>query len=605
MLRFNRAEKKLHLMNARFAVGADDFLLDGTPFRVLSGAIHYFRVHPGQWRERIRAAKLMGLNTIETYVAWNEHAPEPDVFDVAGRLDLGAFLDAVAEEGLFAIVRPGPYICAEFDNGGLPGWLTRVPGIVLRTSDPAYLTPVLDYLTRVIDIVRDRQVDVGGPVILMQIENEYGAYGDDAVYLRRLVDLYREQGITVPLTTVDQPQDAMLAAGGLPDILRTASFGSHAAERLQTLRTHQPRGPLMCGEFWDGWFDSWGGIHHTTSAADAAAELDALLAAGASVNIYMFHGGTNFGLTSGANHKGRYTPIATTYDYDAPLDELGRPTAKYWAFRDVIARHLPVSDPVGPDPTGPDAGALDAAPLAEFAVTFTEGAALAELPLRKPAATATDGPPSFDEIGHYRGVAVYSADITGLGGGVLQFAGVRDRAWVSVDGRRVGILDRGNHERGIELPAGERLEILVEDQGRVNYGPRLGETKGLRGPVRLSGRVIADWSVAPVDLDAVPDLPLPGLDAGLPRGTAVVRARFDLEAPSDLLLDTSPLGKGFAWVNGFALGRYWQRGPQRTLYVPAPATLAGENALTVLELDVLADDSLRFVCAPELGPTEE
>jgi len=580
---------------SRIAIGEHDFLLDGEPFRVLAGALHYFRVHPGHWAARIRAAHLMGLNTIETYVAWNEHAPTPDGFDTSGRLDLGAFLDAVAAEGMHAIVRPGPYICAEFDNGGLPGWLTSIPGIALRSSDPAYLAPVEEYLAQVIEMVRPRQIDRGGPVILMQIENEYGAYGDDSAYLRRLVDLHREHGITVPLTTVDQPQEAMLAAGGLPDVLRTASFGSNAYDRLRTLRDHQPTGPLMCGEFWDGWFDSWGGIHHTTPVADAAAELDALLSAGASVNIYMFHGGTNFGLTSGANHKGRYVPISTTYDYDAPLDELGRPTEKYWAFRDVIARHFPVSD----------LERIEPAPLAQFDVALTEGAVLESLPVHGAATTSVTGPPTFDEIAHYRGLVSYSADVRGRGAGVLDAAGVRDRAWVSVDGMRVGVLDRGDHERALYMPAGDRLDILVEDQGRVNYGMRLGEAKGLIGPVRLAGATIDEWTVVPIDLDEVPRISLPPIPAALAGSASVVGGTFDLERPADLLLDTAEWGKGVAWVNGFLLGRYWRRGPQRTLFVPEPATVAGRNRITVLELEASSSRRARFVREPDLGPTEE
>lgn len=226
---------------------------------------------------------------------------------------------------MHAIVRPGPYICAEWDGGGLPGWLFEDPAVGVRRSEPLYLAAVDEFLRRVYEIVAPRQIDMGGPVILVQIENEYGAYGDDADYLRHLVDLTRESGIIVPLTTVDQPTDEMLSRGSLDELHRTGSFGSRATERLATLRRHQPTGPLMCSEFWDGWFDHWGEHHHTTSASDAAAELDALLAAGASVNIYMFHGGTNFGFTNGANHKGTYQSHVTSYDYDAPLDETGSP----------------------------------------------------------------------------------------------------------------------------------------------------------------------------------------------------------------------------------------------------------------------------------------
>jgi beta-galactosidase len=590
-------EKNLHHSSPRMTIGDTDFLLDGEPFRVLSGAIHYFRVHPAQWRHRIRAARGMGLNTIETYVAWNEHATRPGAFDTTGRLDIGGFLDIVQEEGMRAIVRPGPYICAEFDNGGLPGWLTSTPGIRLRRSDPLFVDAVTGYLTQVFDVVRPRQIDRGGPVILMQVENEYGAYGDDKDYLRRLADLHREHGITVPLTTIDQPTDRMLADGGLPDLLKTGSFGSRAEERLATLRRHQPAGPLMCAEFWDGWFDSWGTIHHTTDADASAAELDAILTAGASVNIYMFHGGTNGATTNGANHKGRYLPITTSYDYDAPLDEAGRPTAKYHAFREVIRRHFP--DAVGGEPTEP---ATAAAPA--FEAAFTHGAPLDDLdgifdrPVSRPAA------PSFDEIGHFRGVARYTARIDGVGAGVLA-AEVRDRAVVRIDGTPVGILDRESRTDAIPVPAGRTLDLLVEDQGRVNYGPRLGEPKGLIGAVRIGATTIADWEVRPIDLDAIPGADLPTLPATDIAGAQVLRAEVLLDEPADLFLDTAGWGKGFAWFNDAALGRYWRRGPQRTLYVPGPATVAGANVLTVLELEAMPDRVARFLADHDLGPTEE
>ncbi|WP_211293437.1 beta-galactosidase, partial [Amycolatopsis pretoriensis] len=260
-----------------FAIGETDFLLDGQPFRILSGALHYFRVHPDLWADRIDKARRMGLNTIETYVPWNAHAPSPDTFDLTGGLDLGRFLELIAEAGMYAIVRPGPYICAEWDNGGLPAWLFRDPAVGVRRYEPRYLAAVREYLTRVYEVVVPHQVDRGGPVLLVQVENEYGAFGDDKQYLRALADHTRASGITVPLTTVDQPD--MLEAGSLDGLHRTASFGSGARERLAILRAHQPTGPLMCSEFWNGWFDHWGAHHHTTPAADAAAELDALLAA--------------------------------------------------------------------------------------------------------------------------------------------------------------------------------------------------------------------------------------------------------------------------------------------------------------------------------------
>ncbi len=585
-------------MTARtFEIGERDFLLDGAPHRVISGALHYFRVHPDQWRDRIRMGRLMGLNTIETYVAWNEHSPERGTFDTSGRLDLDRFLRVVHEEGMHAIVRPGPYICAEFDGGGLPGWLFREEGVGIRSLEPRYLAAVSGYLRRVMDIVAPLQVDRGGPVILLQVENEYGAYGSDHAYLRALTDLFRECGATVPLTTVDQPVPEMLAAGTLPELHATGSFGSRVPERLAALRAQQPTGPLMCSEFWCGWFDHWGAHHHVADAAASAGELDALLSAGASVNIYMLHGGTNFGLTNGANDKGVYQPTVTSYDYDAPLDEAGRPTEKFWAFREVIARHAPVPE-------------LDRAPRAPLHVPeparLRRLGALADV-LPDPTWTAFDEVPTMDAIGRWRGMTRYRVDLdAGAAPAVLAFAEVRDRAWVSLDGQPVATLAREAHERTVTLPAGQGLlEILVEDEGRVNYGPRIGEQKGLIGPATLDGRPLRGWRIAPVALDALPAAAAQfDLGAAPATGATVWQARVALTGPADLSLSTAGLGKGLVWVGQSCLGRYWRKGPQQSLFVPAPLTRAGENMVTILELETLDIDELVFLDDLRLGHTE-
>ncbi|MDQ7877058.1 beta-galactosidase [Microbacterium sp. QXD-8] len=596
-----RPERHLVTGEQRFAIGETDFLLDGEPFRVLAGALHYFRVHPGQWADRIRKARLMGLNTIETYVAWNAHEPVRGEWDATGWNDLGAFLDLVAAEGMHAIVRPGPYICAEWHNGGLPVWLTGLEGVGLRRSEPLYLTEVTAYLQRVYDIVAPRQIDRGGPVVLVQIENEYGAYGDDTAYLEHLVRVTRDAAITVPLTTIDQPTDQMLRDGSVAGVHLTGSFGSRAEERLATLRHHQPTGPLMCAEFWDGWFDWWGNAHHTTPAAATAAELDTLLAAGASVNFYMFHGGTNFGLTNGANDKGRYLPIVTSYDYDAPLDERGDPTDKYFAFREVIAKYAPVPEEV-PAVSGP-------APVFEVALTAVAVPAEADVPVET-AEPRHETPPTFEEIAHLSALVSYEAELPGGQGGVLRFGEVRDHAWVSVDGVAVGALSRTRHEDALVVPGGRRVRVLVEEQGRVNYDARLGEPKGLIGPVSLGGAPVTGWTATPIDVAALGAAVADA--AGSPAGVAgstvapfLLRGSFSLESIADLFLDTAGWGKGYALVNGFLLGRYWSSGPQRTLYVPAAALHAGENSVVVIELDRVTDAVARFVAEPELGPREE
>ncbi|PVE91512.1 beta-galactosidase family protein [Microbacterium sp. TPD7012] len=573
-----------------FSIGDTDFLRDGSPHQVISGAIHYFRVHPDQWQDRIRKARLMGLNTIETYVAWNAHEPRRGEWDASGWNDLGRFLDLVHAEGMDAIVRPGPYICAEWHNGGLPVWLTGGER-ELRSSEPAFLADVSSYLRRVYEIVAPRQIDRGGPVVLVQIENEYGAYGSDKAYLEALVTVTRDAGITVPLTTVDQPVDRMLDDGSLPELHKTGSFGSRSAERLATLRKHQPTGPLMCSEFWDGWFDWWGGVHHTTDVATAAADLDELLAAGASVNIYMFHGGTNFGLTNGANDKGRYLPLVTSYDYDAPLDEAGDPTEKFFAFRDVIAKYAPVPEELP--------ARIAAAPTFDVALSPLGGwtDATASGPV-------TVHPLTFDELGHLSALVRYDVELPGQGG-LLAVEDVRDLAWVSVDGQPVGTLSRTRHDRTIRIPAGGLLSILVEDQGRVNYDHRLGEEKGLLGSVTLDGVPLTGWRSTPLDVTAITAAISGRSDDAAEDGPLAWAGDFSLEEPSDLFLETSAWSKGYAFLNGFFLGRYWRNGPQRTLYVPAPATRSGANRLIVLELEHLVAPRASFVGALSLGDTEE
>ena len=568
-----------------FSIGQTDFLRDGAPHRILSGAIHYFRVHPELWADRIRKAKLMGLNTVETYVAWNAHEPRKGEWDATGWNDLGRFLDLVAAEGMHAIVRPGPYICAEWHNGGLPVWLTGI-GAELRSSDARYLVEVSAYLRRVYEIVAPRQIDRGGRVVLVQIENEYGAYGDDSAYLEELVRVTRDAGITVPLTTVDQPLDRMLHDGSLDGLHRTGSFGSRVPERLATLREHQRTVPQMCAEFWDGWFDWWGGVHHTTDAATAASDLDALLAAGASVNIYMFHGGTNFGATNGANHKGRYLPLVTSYDYDAPLDEAGNPTAKFHAFREVLAKYAPVPAEVP----------ASAAPAPAFTVALAPAGSWTQAAVDAPAA---EHPPTFDALGTLDPLVRYETRLHGRGG-TLAFAAVRDLAWVAVDGLPVGRLSRTLGERSLVIPAGDTLSVLVEDQGRVNYDHRLGEQKGLIGQATLDGSPLTGWTATPVAASA--SAITAEQRSGMPEAW---EGSFELDAAADLFLDTSSWGKGFAFVNGFALGRYWRTGPTGTLYVPRPVTRAGSNSVTVLELEHLLTPVAPFVAAAALGPTSE
>lgn len=565
----------------------------------ISGALHYFRVHPDQWATRLAWLRHLGLDTVETYVPWNLHEPRPGEHRFDGIADLDRFLDEAAAAGLEAIVRPGPYICAEWDNGGLPSWLTGRPGIVLRTCDPAYLAAVDAWFDVLVPRLAARQTTRGGPVALVQVENEYGSFGSDAGYLAHLRDGLRARGIDVGLVTSDGADDWYLTGGTVPGAAATVNFGSRPDEAFAALRRHRPGDPLFCMEFWNGWFDHWGEPHHVRGHADAADTLERMLAAGASVNLYMAHGGTSFGCTAGANHDGRYQPTVTSYDYDAPLDERGAPTAKFSAYREVIGRYADL--PGDPPPPLPPVLPAREVPLGDFVPLDASFDHLATVHASSP------HPPTFEELGVDHGLVRYAATILGpRRTHDLAVEGLADRAHVFVDGRFVTVLERDSDcVLPLDVPdGGRRVELLVESMGRVNYGPLLGERKGLVGGVRHAGQAVHGWEATALPLPGLPAVPwgavLPG--AGGPRATAGWhRGRLHVDEPGDAYLALPGWGKGYAWVNGFCLGRHWERGPQRTLFVPAPVLAHGSNEVVVLELDGRADARVELVDRPELG----
>ncbi|MFJ5809589.1 beta-galactosidase family protein [Streptomyces sp. NPDC093093] len=575
----------------------DGFRLDGEPFRILSGGLHYFRVHPERWRDRLRKARLMGLNTVETYVPWNLHQPRPDAFRMEGGLDLPAFLDLAAAEGLHVLLRPGPYICAEWEGGGLPSWLLADPDIRLRSRDPRFLAAVDDYFRRLLLPLRSRLATRGGPILAVQVENEYGAYGDDTAYLEHLADSLRSRGVDVPLFTCDQPAD--LERGALPGLLATANFGSRSAQHLAGLRTARPSGPLLCTEFWIGWFDRWGGNHVVRDAEQASQELDELLATGASVNFYMFHGGTNFGFMNGANDKHTYRPTVTSYDYDAPLDEAGDPTEKFAAFRKVIAKYAPVPAELPP---------ARAAKFSREEVALTESIGLLDGAPVLGDAVASSRPLTMEELGQDYGFVLYETELPDTGPALLVLEQVRDRAQVFLDGQPVGVLERESHEHALTFSVPRRgsvLTVLVENQGRVNYGPGIHDRKGLPGRVLLNGAPLDGWTSRPLPLTTLEDLPF-GTAPATPIGPAFHRGTFETDRPADTFLHLDGWTKGNAWINGFALGRYWSRGPQRSLYVPGPVLRTGVNEVVVLELHAPCHArTVAFRETPDLGPVED
>lgn len=587
------------------------FLLDGEPRRIVSGALHYFRVHPGHWADRLRKARLMGLDAIDTYVPWNLHERRRGEFRLDGGLDLPRFLDLAAEAGLLVLLRPGPYICAEWEGGGLPSWLALEPDYRPRSADPGFLSAVDGYFAQLLPRVERHLGPNGGPIVALQVENEFGALGEEAQdYLAHLAKRLGEYAPGVALFTCDQAEDAMLARGGLPGVLRTVNFDAGAGRALAELRRQQPAGPLMAGEFWVGWFDHWGGRHHVRPAEEAAAELETLLAAGASVNLYMFHGGTNFGFTSGANDKHRYAPTVTSYDYDSPLDEAGDPTAKFAALREVIARHLPPAQ----------AADLLAAPipppapkLAVPGIRLTAYASLLDYADALGPAEPAEQPPTMEQLGQDFGFVRYRTVLADPRPGQLRLHGFADRAQIFLDCQHVGTVEREHRTGAVELAdprPGAVLEILVENQGRVNYGPGLIDPKGLTGPVTLGGAPVTGWTSVALTLDS----PAPPTSVEVPvgdtaraaRGPAFHRGVFEVDEPADTFLAFDGWAKGTAWVNGFHLGRYWSRGPQRSLYVPGPVLRPGRNEIVLLELEAPAGHGrVDLRDHAEFGPTED
>lgn len=578
-----------------------DFLLDGAPLRILSGALHYFRVLPEQWEDRLRKLRAMGLNTVETYVAWNLHEARPGEFSFDGSLDLVAFCRLAQRLGLHVILRPGPYICAEWEFGGLPAWLLKDADMVLRSSYRPYLDAVERFFTALLPRLLPLEHERGGPVIAWQVENEYGSYGSDKAYLGWLEALMRKLGLTGLFFTSDGPTAHMLTHGTLPHLLKTGNFGSRAVSELATLREYQPLGPLMCMEYWNGWFDHWGEPHHTRDAADAAACLDDILGAGASVNIFMFHGGTSFGYMNGANtdpETHRYQPTVNSYDYDAPLSEDGLPTEKFWRMREVIARHVPLPPLELPEPA--PRFAHEALPLRPRAALFDEGWLSAQ-PRHRDQATR-----SMEALGQDYGYLLYRSDMEHPAGPVcLSAQDVHDLALVYLDGRYMGQLVRDEQTRlMLDWPGGRaRLELLLVNLGRVNYGPQLHDRKGLLGWVRLGVNLIQDWLHVSLPL-AEPPPDLPRASSGSGDSPCFYEARFDAPQAGDCFVEIEQGRMGQVWLNGFHLGRFWSRGPQRALYLPWPLLRAQGNELVVLELLPQRESPPRVLFHPHV-PAQE
>ena len=581
----------------------DEFYLDGKPFQIISGGIHYFRVLPEYWEDRLRKLKALGCNTVETYVPWNMHEPKKGEFDFVGErwhgmLDLKRFVETAQKIGLWVILRPSPYICAEWDFGGFPAWLLSEGEMELRTSDERYLRHVRDYYQVLMPYLAPMQVTQGGPVLMMQVENEYGTFGNDRKYLELLRDMMREGGIDVPLFASDGPGADILSNTAVEGVFPTANFGSRAKVAYSCLKDFNGGGPCMCTEFWLGWFDAWrDGKHHTTDPDEAAKELKELLENG-SVNLYMFEGGTNFGFMNGSNYGTHLTPDVTSYDYDAVLTEDGQLTEKYHKLKKVITEHIqkePEAEPTVPV----ERRAYGKIPVSQKVDLFH---ALPKLD----APIETVAPRSMEQAGQGYGYMLYSTILdTSTELSNLRLYKAADRAIAFVDGKKaLTAFDREleeGHEVGPFYGKNMKLDILVENMGRVNYGPMLNwQRKGIDGCVFINSRFSQhNWKQYPLPMDNLEQLDYnAGYEEGIP---AFYRFEFEAEEIGDTFLDFAGWGKGFVVVNGFQLGRFWEEGPQRRLYVPGALLHKGCNEIILFETEGKHSEEICLEAVPDLG----
>ncbi|WP_329741410.1 beta-galactosidase family protein [Dyella sp. A6] len=573
-------------------IAGDHFVRAGKPYQIIAGSMHFQRVPRAYWRDRLEKARAMGLNTITTYVFWNAVEPRPGHFDFKGRNDVAAFLRLAQAMGLNVILRPGPYACAEWEAGGLPAWLFADPNLHVRTRDPAFLHAVDRYFDALGRQVAPLMASRGGPVIAVQVENEYGSYGNDRRYMEDIRQALKKAGMGSDiLFTSDGPGE--LKNDAMPGVLAVVNFApGEARKAFAELAAFRPRQPRMAGEYWAGWFDQWGGAHAQTDTSTQAKELAWILGQGDSVNIYMFEGGTSFGFMNGANFQGgpadHYAPQTTSYDYDAALDEGGRPRRKFMLFRDVIERATDKTPPPLPP-------ALPRMRLPIF--TLTQSASLWS---NLPAPVHVDLPKPMEHFGQAYGYILYRTRLDGPHHGQLYLGDVRDYAAVYIDRQRVGTVDRRLKQVALDIDTGpgrHTLDVLVENTGRINYGPHLADGRaGLVDPVMFDGRVLHGWDVYPLPMRSPRQIH--GWSTVPVTGPAFHRGWFDVTQRLDTFLDVRAFGKGFAWVNGHNLGRIWSIGPQHSLYLPAPWMRRGRNDVVVFDLRSDVRPTLRGLDTP-------
>lgn len=584
-----------------FGVKDDRFVLNGEPFNIYSGAMHYFRTLPEYWEDRLLKLKKAGFNTVETYVCWNLHEPKKGEYDFSGMLDIVKFLKTAQELGLYAIVRPGPYICAEWEFGGFPAWLLADKNIELRCNSELYLKHVRDYFEKLFSLLVPQLITNGGNIIAMQIENEYGSYANDKKYLKALEKMYDELGIDVLKFTSDGTWCNMLSGGTIDGVLPTLNFGSRTATAFGAL---EPFGkvPKMCMEFWCGWFDHWGEKHHTRGADSTLKEIEEFLKQDASFNMYMFHGGTNFGFNAGANHRGKYQPTVTSYDYCAPLTEWGDYTETYHKIRKLLCEKQGIAmAELPPSPTMQSIGQ----------VKLTEKAELFENLDRISVKNESALPRNMEAYGQNYGLIYYKTKIKGkYDAGFLGIEDVYDYAQVYFDGKKIATIDRMKEKSFLTklklkkqlfikgVNGESELGILVDTMGRVNYGFDLYDRKGI-SKVTLANQVLMDYDVYSIPLDNLENLEFSANESKTAAGPVFLKGNFKA-GKGDCFVNMEGFTKGYVFVNGFNLGRYWSIGPQKALYLPG-SLLKEENEIIIFETENCKADSVKIQAEPMLG----
>lgn len=583
----------LHAQNTdqyNFKAGKGSFLLNGKPFVIKAAELHYPRIPKPYWDQRIKLCKALGMNTVCLYVFWNTHEPRPGEFDFTGQNNLAEFCRLCHQNNMYVILRPGPYVCAEWEMGGLPWWLLKKKDIQLRKSDPYFIDRVTLFEQAVARQVAEMSIAKGGPIIMVQVENEYGSYGEDKGYVSQIRDIIRSTFPDITLFQCDWSSN--FTKNGLDDLIWTINFGTGAniEQQFAPLKKIRPDTPLMCSEFWSGWFDKWGAHHETRPAENMIKGIDEMLSKGISFSLYMTHGGTNWGHWAGANSPG-FAPDVTSYDYDAPISESGQTTPKYWALRKTLAKYMNGEKQTKVPPL------IKSICIPAF--EFTEVAPLfANLPEAK-------NDKDIHTMEHYDqgfGSILYRTTLPEIPSrSLLTINEAHDYAQIFLNGKYIGKLDRRNGEKQLTLPPspkGTQLDILVEAMGRINFGRAIKDYKGITQNVQLTIDMdgypftcdLKNWEVYNIEeayefYQKMKFQPIQSLKDSLgQRIPGCYRTTFQVKKPGDTFLNFETWGKGLVYVNGHAMGRIWEIGPQQTLYMPGCWLKKGENEILIFDI---------------------